>query len=149
MLTLDTKPAYRLGAMEDDFLLLCREIYRQGIRPGTATKHAENASYQRLVKVARHWFDAGKEEEFYQIAQEGHYFVQLWVAHLLLDYGAPSVALTAQALAIIRRYAAPDYTVDEVVAEHEAHWLLVYKQYALLKREKPRQLQLTGLSTLG
>ncbi len=117
----------RFEKMNDDFLLLCREVYFEGIQPAQRLA-ADNASYQRLVKAARQWFDAGKQEEFYQFAQEGQYFIQLWVAHMLLEYGAPSAVLTAKALAIIRQYAAPDYTLNVCVAQQEAQWLIDYNR---------------------
>ena len=47
---------------------------------------------------------------------------------MLLEYGVPSADLTAKSLAIIQRYAAPDYTLDEVVAQQEAQWLIYYNE---------------------
>ena len=88
----------------------------------------KSLGYQRLLQVAKLQFDAGKEDEFYQYAQEGQYFIELWVAHLLLEHGAPSADLAVKALAIIRRYAAPHYRLNEDVAQQEVRWLAEYRK---------------------
>ena len=47
---------------------------------------------------------------------EGQYFIQLWTAHLFLEYGQPNEELKRRSLDEIEKYA--DSTLSPKIAEH-------------------------------
>ena len=56
-------------------------------------------------------------DQFAGYLQEGQYFIQLWTAHLILEYGKPSDKLKSECLEVIIDYAdnplAPDASIEE------------------------------------
>ncbi len=93
-------------------------------------KAKETDIYQAILKTAKSYFIQYLEEEFYLYAQEGQYLIQLWVAHMLLEFGNPSQKLAAKLLAIIKSYSsdysASGYTLNPAVAQQETEWLHNY-----------------------
>jgi hypothetical protein len=50
---------------------------------------------------------------------EGQYFINLWAAHLMLEYGKPNKSQKEQCLEIIKRYTdnplAPEAAIEEKI----------------------------------
>ncbi|MET4073008.1 hypothetical protein [Hymenobacter sp. UYCo722] len=90
----------------------------------------------KIIGIAQRYFEGGREAEFFQLAQEGHYFINLWAAHMLIEYGKPTPELQAKVLDIIKfhsaTYCTPGNTVNRVVAQPEDQWLDDY-----YKRKNP------------
>jgi len=55
---------------------------------------------------------------------EGQYFIQLWTAHLILEYGHPDLELKNRCLDEIIKYA--DNSLAPRVATQEKQWLESY-----------------------
>jgi hypothetical protein len=103
-----------------EFLLLCKQNYFNKITPANSEIHTNNG-YVRIVCIAREYFANLEYEEFAGFFQEGQYFVALWTAHMLLEYGTPNYGLTIAALKIIKEYSENPLAPD--VAEEEKQWL--------------------------
>ena len=104
----------------DDFLWQCRANYFIGIRPGD--QNAKNLDgYKVLVEIAKEYFRDERYDAFIGFFQEGQYFIQLWAAHLLLEYGKPKPQIRAMSLKIIEEYSTTPLHPE--VAIQEKAWL--------------------------
>ena len=106
----------------DDFLLACKRNYFEKITPSNK-QNTINEGYIRLVKIATEYFNRDAYVEFSGFFQEGQYFVALWAAHLMLEYGNPNPDLIGVALRIIESYS--DNPLAKDVSEEERQWLEV------------------------
>ena len=102
----------------DSFIVQCRTNYFLGIRP--ANQQSMNTDgYKALVKIAKRYFDADRHDDFAGNFMEGQYFIDLWAAHLMLEYGQPNERQKEQCLEIIRRYTdnplAPGAAIEEKI----------------------------------
>lgn len=102
----------------DDFLLTCKQNYFEKIRPGDL-ESKEKVGYKKLVEIAKEYFRNNEYEIFAGFFQEGQYFIALWAAHLVLEYGTANQAIVSSALSIIKDYSdnplAPDVAVQETL----------------------------------
>ena len=105
----------------DRFLMLCKQNYLNEITPATNTRR-DKLGYRNLVDIAKEYFRKNEYNEFAGFFQEGQYFISLWAAHLLLEYGEPSKELSAKALNIIETYS--NNPLAPEVAKEEAEWLV-------------------------
>ncbi len=55
---------------------------------------------------------------------EGQYFIQLWTAHLILEYGRPDEELKKRCLDEIKKYANSSFLPE--VEGQEQQWLKIY-----------------------
>jgi hypothetical protein len=107
----------------DDFLIGCRQNYFDKVTP--ANKESKiKSGYKKLVNIADEYFRHNDYEKFAGFFQEGQYFIALWAAHLIIEYGTPSADLMIAALNIIRAYS--DNPLAPEVAQEERHWLDAY-----------------------
>jgi hypothetical protein len=106
--------------VDTSFLGICKENYLKGIRPANdATRRSKN--YQMTVSVAKQLMSNDKEVEFAGYFGEAQYLINLWAAHLILEYGGPSDDLTKECLDIIIRYSSTP--LDETLAREESEWI--------------------------
>jgi hypothetical protein len=105
------------------FLGLCKENYLKGIRPSNQESRVTK-NYQSTVAVAKNLMADGNEKDFANYFMEGQYAVDLWTAHLILEYGNPDDALRKRCIEIITRYSTTP--LDNVLAGEEAQWLERY-----------------------
>ncbi len=114
----------------DTFLFQCKQNYLDKITPSNSMSHLKDG-YTKLVSIANEYFENDRYEAFAGFLQEGQYFIALWAAHLLLEYGKPSIDLMRTAMKIIVSYSVNPLAQD--VAEEEMQWLSVntekYKEY--------------------
>lgn len=106
-----------------DYLFQCRRNYNSGIRPSNHYNF-ENEGYKRLVEIAQEYFKNGKKYEFLRFFEEYQYSVNLWTAHLVLEYGEPNEKEESRALEIIKRYS--ETPLNTVLATEEKNWLSNY-----------------------
>lgn len=104
----------------DDFLIICRQNYFDKVTPGNEENKLK-PGYQKLVDIAGGYFKQNSYEKFAGFFQEGQYFVALWAAHLMLEYGTPSRNFMFAALDVIRAYS--DNPLAPGVAQEERDWL--------------------------
>lgn len=104
----------------DQYLLLCKHTYLNKITPSGNTSK-ETKEYQELVNIAKEYFDNNRYTDFAGFLQEGQYFISLWTAHLLLEYGKASKDLIQQAILTIKTYS--DNPLARDVANEEREWL--------------------------
>ncbi|MBS1601536.1 MAG: hypothetical protein JST42_02625 [Bacteroidetes bacterium] len=107
----------------DDFLIVCKQNYFDKVTPGNKDSKLK-PGYKKLVGIAEEYFKHGSYEKFAGFFQEGQYFIELWAAHLMLEYGTPSRALMNAAMDIVRKYS--DNPLAPEVAHEERHWLDAY-----------------------
>jgi hypothetical protein len=109
--------------MEDlayNFLMQCKANYFNKITPSN-DKVISDKGYQNLIRIAKAYFNIGEINDFAGYFQEGQYFVALWTAHLIIEYGKPDELLKTDALAVIRKYS--DNPLAPDVANEEKLWL--------------------------
>lgn len=104
----------------DDFLLTCKKNYFSKVRPSNIESKSKEG-YKKLVNIANEYFKYDKYEIFAGFFQEGQYFIQLWAAHLLIEYGKPSQDIIKSAIGIIKDYA--DNSSSPEVSKEEQQWL--------------------------
>lgn len=68
------------------------------------------------------YFEENKNEEFVSFFQEGQYFMSLWAAHLLLEFGKPKEELISKTLEIIIDYSDNPLAIE--VSNEEKAWLI-------------------------
>ena len=103
-----------------DFLYHCKENYYKKITPSNE-KVVDFKEYRNLVKIAQGYFSEGRDKEFASFFQEGQYFVSLWAAHLIIEFGKPSKTIEDKALQIIKEYSENPLTPE--VAKEEINWI--------------------------
>lgn len=106
--------------ISDKFLRLCKQNYFDKITPSNVSNY-ENENCKELVRIAKKYFKNNRYKEFVDFFQEGQYFVALWAAHLILEFGDPSKEYISLALEIITDYSDNPLAID--VAKEEAEWL--------------------------
>ncbi len=98
------------------YLFYCKENYVKGIRPADVNSKSKDG-YKKLVEIAKLYIESNLLDRFAGYLMEGHYFVQLWTAHLILEYGQPEEKLKQLCLDEITNYSdnplAPDVSIQE------------------------------------
>ena len=116
--------------MSESFLILCKQNYFHGITPSNDVNYTKEG-YKKAVSIAKKYFQENRYEDFAGYFQEGQYLIQLWTAHLLIEYGSPSQELKIASLKIIKKYT--DNPLAPDVAKEEKQWLNKnrdkYKEY--------------------
>lgn len=120
--------------ISDAFLFGCRGNMFNKLTPSRQSGKTQ-PGYIFLVDIAKKYFAQGEYDEFADFFQEDHYFVALWTAHLLLEYGTPPVRLIDSSLKIIKQYSnnlelAPDVAIEEKMwlAENEEKYRKIIAQ---------------------
>lgn len=104
----------------DEFLLTCKKNYFDKVTPSNKENRMKEG-YKRLIDIANEYFRHNEYEEFAGFFQEGQYFIALWAAHLILEYGTANPEMTVAALNIINDYSNNPLAQD--VANEEKKWL--------------------------
>lgn len=106
------------------YLSQCKENYYGDIRPSNKRSHQE-AGYKTLVEIAKDYFVRGEINNFISFFQEYQYCVNLWTAHLIIEFGNPNKKIKQEALEIIKRYSETPLNLE--LAKEEKNWLLEYE----------------------
>lgn len=102
------------------FIIQCKTNYFLGIRP--VHQHSKDTDgYKALIQIAKNYFDADRYDDFAGNFMEGQYFIDLWAAHLMLEYGQANESHKETCLEIIRRYT--DNPLAPEAASEEKSWL--------------------------
>lgn len=105
------------------YLFTCKDNYAKSIRPANPeTKNTDG--YKLLVDIAKTYFLSGQTERFSDNFQESQYLVNLWTAHLIIEYGLADKSLTNKCLTIIKDYSTTP--LNETLAKEETIWLHNY-----------------------
>ncbi|HEX2536459.1 MAG TPA: hypothetical protein VHK69_22105 [Chitinophagaceae bacterium] len=114
-----------IGQIEKNasYLYCCRENFRTGIRLADGNRKNKEG-YQKLVQIAKLYIDHNELDRFAGYLMEGHYYVQLWTAHLIVEYGQPDSILKQRCLDEITKYA--HHSPDRAVSAQEQAWLEAY-----------------------
>lgn len=95
-------------------------MYLKGCTP--LSNECENVEErEELIKIAKSYFKDSREEDFMRVMAEGQYNIQLWAAHLMLEYGNLSKRQTEFCLYHIKNYANSPFS--KKVAFEETRWL--------------------------
>lgn len=103
------------------FIESCRRLYEKGITPLSIEKFNDD-DFLFMKKYALDYFKNGKTDIFIDYMQEPRYFVQLWVAHLILDYAQANAEVNQRCIAEIKKYSKSPLTPE--VAKEEMLWLV-------------------------
>jgi hypothetical protein len=116
---------------QGSFLISCREAYLQGIRPADPNNY-DRQEYKKIVDIARLYFDNNLQREFSGYMMEGQYYIDLWTAHLLFEYGQPNINLKNRCLEIIKQYASYEVVENGVASpnNYETNWLHLHLKEA-------------------
>lgn len=106
--------------MADEFLELCKSYYFQQKLPVLNGEFSLDEN-DKLVKIAMNYFQESRYVEFSGFFMEYQYLVNLWTAHLFLEYGNLEDKIKNQSLKIIRRYA--NSSLNPQLAKEEQIWL--------------------------
>ncbi len=82
----------------DLFLVQCKQNYFDRIFPADSNAK-ETKGFQILKEIAQSYFAKNQYKEFEDFFMEGQYLIQLWAAHLILEYGTPTEILKQKCLA--------------------------------------------------
>src|SRR5688500_10835102 len=107
----------------DDFLIQCKRNYFLNIRPGGVDAR-KTKEYSKLSRIAKSYFENGLEREFAGFLMESQYFINLWAAHLILEYGRPDNELKEICIQTIVYYS--DNPGHQESAVEEKVWLEKY-----------------------
>lgn len=105
----------------DSFLILCKEIYLDGVTPPPNKSNSNNEKYIMLIAIAKEYFKNEEYDEFAGFFMEGQYFIQLWAAHLILEYGSPTEDLKIRSISVIKKYS--NNPLAPEVAKEERQWI--------------------------
>ncbi len=83
------------------FFYACKENYFLGILPADP-QSKDKDGYQALVSIAKVYFSLGLYEPIVQYLNEGRYYVKIWSAYLILEYGNPGEDLKASCIETIQ-----------------------------------------------
>lgn len=105
------------------YLFQCKKNYHNGIRPSCKENYQEEG-YETLIEIAKEYFRRGKIDSFSNFFREYQYCVDLWTAHLIVEYGNPDKKLKKEALEMIKLYSVTPLNKD--LAREEKQWLDIY-----------------------
>ena len=101
----------------------CRQYYFLKIRPSDSdSKNTDE--YKNLVEIAKLYFKNNLQAEFSSYLMGDQYLVQLWTAHLILEFGNPDEELIDDCLKEIKNYSITP--LDQQLAKQEKSWLSNY-----------------------
>ena len=106
--------------MTRSFLYQCKQNFFNGITPSNKDSF-EKEGYKLLISIAKEYFENNRYEDFSCYLTEGQYFVSLWAAHMIVEYGKPNTSLLFSALDVIREHS--DNPLAPNVAKEEREWL--------------------------
>ena len=114
-----------MSVLGTKYLNLCKSCYLNNIRPANS-ESIQTRVYAELVEIAQSYFKESRIEDFSKFFQEYQYCVNLWTAHLVIEFGNPNDDLISKALEIIKRYSHTELNI--ALAKEETIWLKRYKQ---------------------
>lgn len=95
-------------------------MYFEGCTPSNqGVYNSEN--YTHLCTLAQELIKLRGNEGFALYFKENQYLIDLWAAHLILEFGHPNDFMKTQALEVINRYAHMPYKLK--LAQEEKDWL--------------------------
>jgi len=81
-----------MSKLGTEYLLQCKANYFDNITPSNKDGY-DKLGYHKLVEIAKEYFENGGLEIFAGFFQEYQYIVDLWTAHLIIEYGNPNEAI--------------------------------------------------------
>lgn len=115
-----------MNEIDDIFLIQCKKNYQDNIRPSDEDSF-NKIGYCKLIDISKKYFEKGDIGKFLTFFEEYQYNVNLWAAHLILEYENPNELITYEALEIIHRYSSSP--LDLNLANEEKLWLIKNKKY--------------------
>ncbi len=101
------------------FVSICKVLYSKGIMP-TMLK-SKDKDVVELIKIAKSYFADGRLNDFSQFLRYDRYLIELWVAHLIIEFAEPGSALKSISLERIVTYATLSENVE--LSSLESDWL--------------------------
>jgi hypothetical protein len=103
----------------------CREAYKKGIRPLDKDK-SDNPNVKAIIEIAKTYQAENELQRFSHYFMADQYNIQLWTAHLILEYFNPDELMKNCCLDEIRKYSTSP--LDQKVAEQEKERLGMYEE---------------------
>ncbi|WP_412465571.1 hypothetical protein [Pedobacter sp. KLB.chiD] len=108
----------------DRFLLQCKVNYFKGITPSNPINY-QDLDYQLLIDIGMEYLNGNEIEEFANLFRESQYFVSLWAAHIIYDYGNPDNRLKKECLEVIKDYS--EHPLNSKISEEETAWIKLHQ----------------------
>lgn len=102
------------------YVVQCRYNTINGITPSNPEKY-NTPEYKLLIEIGEKYIEEKGLIEFSKNFQGDQYFVALWTAHIIYEYGNPDSELKAQCVKIIEEYS--DSPLSPEVSKEEQEWL--------------------------
>ncbi|RDC58441.1 hypothetical protein DU508_00080 [Pedobacter chinensis] len=104
----------------EKYILQCRQNTLDGITPSNPGKY-KMKEYKDLISIGKSYIDEKSLTEFADFFQGDQYFIELWTAHIIIEYGKPDIKLKEQCIEIIKKYS--NNPLDIKVSKEEKEWL--------------------------
>lgn len=98
----------------------CRNLYKLGYTPSNFD-FRDDPLFHKFLKIAKNEVHNLGIDGFYNYTQEYNYFVNLWTAHLIIEFFEGSNEVKSGCLDIIIRYSRSK--LNTKVASEEIKWL--------------------------
>ncbi|MDC9722078.1 MAG: hypothetical protein PSN34_04805 [Urechidicola sp.] len=112
-----------MNTISTRYLSQCKVNYHNNIRPSKEDTYDEDG-HQALIEIAKEFLEKEGANSFSGFFREYQYCVNLWTAHLIIEYGNPNEKLLKKSLEIIIRYSTTPLNKD--LAREEKKWLNDY-----------------------
>ena len=107
----------------DKYLAECAKCYKKNIRPSNEVNKSD-PEYLELVKTGHEFIDHFGLNQFSGYLKEGQFFVDLWTAHIILDYSKADQVLKIESIEMVRLYA--EKSPNDLILKEESIWLKSY-----------------------
>jgi hypothetical protein len=104
------------------YVLQCRHNTLNDITPADVTKY-NTVGYKAIIEIGKQYIQEKGLKEFSSNFQGNQYFVELWTAHIIFEYGNPNSDLKIKCVKIIREYS--DNPLSPKVSKEEKEWLVL------------------------
>jgi len=102
------------------YVVQCRYNTLNGITPSNPEKY-NTGEYKAVIEIGKKYIEEKGLTEFSKNFQGDQYFVELWTAHIIFEYGNPDPNLKAECVEIIEKYS--DNPLSPEVSIEEREWL--------------------------
>ena len=104
----------------DQYIIQCRYNTLNRITPSNSEKY-NTIEYKSLIEIGRKYIEERGVSEFSNYFQGDQYFVELWTAHIIFEYGDPGPSLKSECIEIIKKYS--DNPLSPKTSIEEQEWL--------------------------
>jgi hypothetical protein len=102
------------------YVVQCKYNTLNNVTPSNFEKY-NTFEYKAVIEIGRKYIEERGLTEFAENFQNDQYFIALWTAHIIFEYGKPEPELRGQCIEIIRDYSNNPLCIK--VSMEEKVWL--------------------------